>query len=64
MFESPVLVEMMARDRSADLQRHGRKMTVHRRASDRRHVVDAARIGTGWFLVDLGLRLTVPRNTI
>jgi len=64
MFESPVLVEKLARDRADELQRHGRKMTVHQRASDRRRVVAAARNGAGWLLVDLGLRLTVPRNTM
>jgi len=64
MLGSPTLVEMLARNREDELRRHAQKTTVRRRSSDRRRAIASARNCTGWLLVDLGLRLTVPRNTM
>jgi hypothetical protein len=64
MLASPTLMEMLARNRGDELRRHAQKATVRRRSSDPRRAIASARSGTGWLLVDLGLRLTVPRNTM
>jgi len=64
MVTNPVLTTMLAHDRAEELRRHAQKTTVRRGATDRRQVIAAARNGTGWLLVDLGLRLAAPRNTM
>lgn len=61
MHQHPALVEALISDRVAELRQRGRA-PAHMRRERRCHgLVAAARRGTGWLLVDMGLRLAVPR---
>jgi hypothetical protein len=63
VYQHPALVEALIKDRVGELQ-HSAEATAHvRRDRRRRTVVEAARHGTGWLLVDMGLRLATPRGT-
>jgi hypothetical protein len=60
--QHPAVLEALARDRVAEL-RHSGWATARVRREKRWHgLVAAARRGTGWLLVDMGLRLAVPRG--
>lgn len=61
MSQNPALVEALAKDRLAELHQATRRC---RRETRPRRVIRAARNETGWLLVDLGLRLAVPRGAI
>jgi hypothetical protein len=57
--------EILARDRVAELERTAEVSAWNRRRAGRGHrpqVVRSARKATGWFLVDIGLRLADPRE--
>jgi hypothetical protein len=73
---NPALLEMAARDRTAELQRAGRQRSLGARSN---HAADSARPHTarrsmrhargaqpqqaiGWFLVSVGLRLALSRT--
>jgi hypothetical protein len=58
MYPSPAVVEALVRDRVLELRRSADGRTRGRREK-RRHRATAA---TGWLLVDVGLRLAVPRG--
>lgn len=70
MFHHPALADALARDRVAELRRSAqdarsarptaRSRNKHRRPS----VVASFRLRTGWLLVDMGLRLAVPRGGV
>ena len=61
MHQHPVVQEAIVRGR-VDGLRHSADATAHaRRARRRLGVVAAARYATGWLLVDMGLRLAIPR---
>ena len=63
MYQHPALLEALTRERAAGLRRHGAGETARSRGQKRpRKLVAAARRGTGWMLVDMGLRLAVPRG--
>jgi hypothetical protein len=60
VYPHPTLVDVLIRDRVAELQRSA-GATAHVRRETRRHkLVAAARQGAGWLLVDMGLRLAMP----
>ena len=62
MHQHPAVLETLMRDRVADL-RDSAQATAHRRRERRWHRFAAAtRRGTGWLLVDMGLRLAVSRG--
>ncbi len=62
MYQHPVLAEALMRDRVAEL-RHSARATAHVQDAKRQHkLLAAARHGTGWLLVDLGLKLATPRG--
>ncbi len=62
MFQHPALREPLMTDRVAAL-RHAGPATGHDRREKRRHKrVAAARHGIGWLLVDMGLRIAMPRG--
>ena len=62
MHQHPVVLEALARDRVAEL-RHSASATTHMRGEKRWHrLVAAGRRGTGWLLIDMGLRLALPRG--
>jgi hypothetical protein len=62
VYQHPALAKAMMSARVAEL-RHSGGARAHVGAAGRRHsLVDAARQGTGWLLVDLGLRLATPRG--
>jgi hypothetical protein len=63
MFQHPSITEAIARDRIAEATQRA-QLTALKRASRRPSAVAAARNATGWLLVDLGLRLTVPRHSM
>ena len=64
MYQNRALVEALARDRVIAL-RQCAPSRARRRSEKRRHRVTwAARRGTGWLLVDIGLRLAVPRSSM
>lgn len=61
MHQHPALVEALIGDRVDEL-RHSDWATARLRYEKRWHgLVTATRRGTGWLLVDMGLRLAVPR---
>jgi hypothetical protein len=62
--QNPTLVRALVSDRVAELRRSVEASAPCPRQQRRRSVVEAARNGTGWLLVDLGLRLAVPRRRI
>jgi hypothetical protein len=55
------VLEALGRDRVAELRHSARATTPIRREPRRPKFVAAARHGTGWLLVDMGLRLAMPR---
>ena len=64
MHQHPAVLETLMRERVADL-RHSAQATAHRRRERRwLRFAAATRRGTGWMLVDMGLRLAVPRGAI
>ncbi|MGH2874081.1 MAG: hypothetical protein ACRDL5_16665 [Solirubrobacteraceae bacterium] len=74
MSQHPTLNEYLANDRIAELRRSRQDAGLNgrrRRAGDRlgprgprRHLLAALRAGTGWLLIEAGLRLTVARGSI
>jgi hypothetical protein len=59
----PALVNALAADRVAELATEIEKTgSGHRQEAARPRVCDAVRRGTGWMLVDVGLRLALPRS--
>jgi hypothetical protein len=63
MYQNPALVEALARDRILDLRQSAQARATSQRPTRRHRVTQAARQGTGWLLVDLGLRLAAPRQS-
>jgi hypothetical protein len=59
MFQNPALVRAMARDRVVELQQAAGPAPRGRRA---RRAPSTIRRATGWLLVDVGLRLALPRR--
>lgn len=64
MSHNPALVEALVRDRVADLRHSAHTSALGRRAKRRRGVIESARRGSGWLLVDMGLRLALPRSKV
>jgi hypothetical protein len=62
MYPHPAVLEALVRDRVLELRQTAAGRARSRRAERRRRVAAAARHGTGWLLVDVGLRLAVPRG--
>ena len=61
MYQHPVLVKALIGGRVAEL-RHDADATARVQREKRRYkLVAAARHGTGWLLIDMGLRLAMPR---
>jgi hypothetical protein len=56
------LIEHLARDRALELRHNGNLSRWSRRESRRPRVTGALRRGTGWLLIEWGLRLAVPRS--
>lgn len=61
LHQHPAVLEGLARDRVAELRRSRWQNASMRREKRWHERATAARSGTGWLLVDLGLRLAVPR---
>lgn len=65
MYQNPALVQALVRDRVAELFQSAPPARGHRGNPKRRlRMIRAARQGTGWVLVDLGLRLAIPRGAV
>ena len=63
MYQNPTVAQALVRARVADLRKKGAKRTPQEGQGKRRHrLTDAAARGTGWLLVEAGLRLAVPRR--
>ena len=62
MCQNPALARALARDRVAELRQAAEAGSRDRRHLPRAHVIQAARRGTGWLLVDVGLRLALPHR--
>lgn len=62
MLQNPAVVEALGRDRVRERRQSARRSGLGRRDVHGRRFTAAARQGTGWLLVDLGLRLAVPRG--
>jgi hypothetical protein len=67
---NPALTEMLTTDRQAEIQRQAtQRQATRRQAMQRRRPrpssgrVRSLRKATGWALVEIGLRLAVPRRT-
>jgi hypothetical protein len=62
VYYNPALAGALVRDRVAQLQQSA-GATAHPRPRQRRpNVIAAARLGAGWLLIDMGLRLAMPRG--
>jgi hypothetical protein len=61
VLQHPAFNQALARDRVAEL-RHAARSGARRRCPACPGVAGAARNATGWFLVDVGLRLAIPRG--
>jgi hypothetical protein len=64
VYQNPALLEAVARDRVVDLLQNAELRANSERETRRRRVAAAARNGTGWLLVDIGLRLAMPRTAM
>lgn len=65
MYQNPAIAETLVRDRVAHLQRSAAKASpVSRRERRRRPIGGAARSAAGWLLVEIGLRLALPRSAV
>jgi hypothetical protein len=64
MYQNPDLVQALARDHLAELRRAAQRSGRGRHGNRRRSIFLASRQATGWLLVDLGLRLAVPRGVV
>jgi hypothetical protein len=62
MYQHPVLAEAVMKGRLAHIRDSAVATTQVRAAQRRQNLVAAARHGTGWLLVDLGLKLATPRG--
>jgi hypothetical protein len=63
VYQHPTVAQALVRARVADLQKKGARRTPHAEDGKPRHrLTDAAARGTGWLLVEAGLRLAVPRR--
>ena len=62
MCQSPALLQALIRDRMVDVQQSAEVSIRSRPRGRRRAVIEAARTGAGWLLVDLGPRRAVPRH--
>jgi hypothetical protein len=63
MSRHPALARALATQRSAELQKIAQPRFATRSQQRRMRAVQAARRDAGWLLVDLGLRLALPRRT-
>jgi hypothetical protein len=61
MYQHPTFVQGLIRDRVAELQRTATAAAARRDEPRANRVIVSARRTTGWLLVDMGLRLAVPR---
>lgn len=64
MYQSPALVQALVRNRVAELRQSAEATAPSHRGKRQHRIIGAARHGTGWMLVDLGLRLAVPRGAV
>jgi hypothetical protein len=62
MYQHPVILEAMARDRAAQVRRDAQGSAV-RGSGARGPVAETATNRLGWLLVGLGLRLALPRRS-
>jgi hypothetical protein len=62
--QNPALVEALAQDRLAELRRGAQARSVALQGARTRSILAASRRATGWLLIDVGLRLAVPRAAI
>jgi hypothetical protein len=62
---NPALIEALARDRAAELRGSAAVHASRIRPNRHRHrLLQAARRGTGWMLIDVGLRLVARRGPL
>jgi hypothetical protein len=64
MYQNSAVIQALARDSVAELHRTA-DANARTRCERRPHrVIRAARKTTGWLLIDMGLRLAVPRSAM
>jgi hypothetical protein len=63
VYQSPALVQALARSRVAELHASA-EMLERPRRDPQHHIIESARHRTGWLLVDIGLRLALPRSAM
>ncbi len=61
MHHNPALAQALARERVTELRQGAGTGVQTRRVVPRLRAIEAARRGAGWLLVDVGLRLALPR---
>jgi hypothetical protein len=62
MHQHPAVRNELMKDRVAELRRDAAPTALTHRNTRPRKLIAAVRRGTGWLLVDMGLRLAVPRG--
>ena len=62
MHHHPLLVEALVRDRISEQRQRARTPAHTRPQGRRRNGIEAARLGAGWLLIEMGLRLAMPRG--
>jgi hypothetical protein len=58
----PALAEALVRDRVTELRQSARTAAHFRPQKRRANGIEAARLGVGWLLIEIGLRLATPRG--
>jgi hypothetical protein len=64
MTNHPALAEALTGERTVELRRSAQANPYRRRPTRRLRVGETARRGAGWLLVDIGLRLALPRRAM
>jgi hypothetical protein len=64
VYQHPAVLEALVRDRVVERRHPGVASRRSRRDAGRYRVTEAARRGTGWLLVEWGLRLAMPRGAV
>ncbi len=64
MPNNPALVRALARERATELRQAANSGASSRHEVPRAPVILTARRATGWLLVDVGLRLALPRRSM
>jgi hypothetical protein len=64
VYPNPAVVQALAKDRVIELRQAAKAGATNRHEVRQPRVIEAARHGAGWLLVDVGLRLALPHGAV